>query len=172
MQFYYPHSEDTVLWIITRVSLENRALPVVNTNIVSWQHICSNEKYLFFREYCNLDLCRQYKWCTFNDIVIAIRPQWLQKNRAIEEKLSVGTISRYRKCQRFMSTFRDSSSYKSSRVRQYKNAIKYYPTPRNIPEERKPQLHRRGSLKRRADFLLLFKRVALQPKEDKPPLSL
>jgi hypothetical protein len=90
MQFYYPHSEDTVLWIITWVSLENRALPVVNTIIVSWQHICSKEKYLFFRGYCNLDLCRQYKWCTFNDNVTAIRPQWLQKNRAIEGKIISG----------------------------------------------------------------------------------
>lgn len=77
-----------------RVSMEYRALSVVNTIIVKLQHICSNEKHLFFRGYCNLDLCRQYKWWTFNDIVIAICPQWLQKNRAIEGKLSVGTIGR------------------------------------------------------------------------------
>jgi hypothetical protein len=154
------------------VSLEYRALPVVSTIIVEWQQIWSKEKHLFFRGYCNLDLCRQYKW--YNSMI-----SWLQyvtsgcrKTGRSKEKLSVGTIGRYRKCQSFTSTFRNSASYTFLGVRQSKNAIKYQPTPRSIPEERSLNYTAVEAWNLAQTVCLLFKRVAIQPKEDKSDLSL
>lgn len=84
---YYPRSGCRLLVESACVSQEYRALPVVNTVTIKWQHTICTKKHLLFSGYCSLDLCRKYTGCTFNEIVISICPRWLQHGNAIDRML-------------------------------------------------------------------------------------